>query len=222
MLHSTPHCSCVFVCWKAQKKSREVFDLQCMCFCRVSPAGLFVLINQNQVICSIPSQYLEDIQLACAIYPRLKGEGGGKGKKTQQNARELSCWGCHCSTGARRARLASFGSAPRLGTWPCGEMPRCRLTESADGKITLASRGPKKQKGGGEKERKKKFWLITCVEKAVTSEVGRRGNRPVCTPTFHFCVSDDPLKLWRDGWKLCQCGKMSTTADKAKYKLCFG
>lgn len=79
----------------------------------------------------------------------------------------------------------------------------CFKAESADGRIVLASRGPKKKKGK-KKRRKKNIPAYNVHGKTVTLERGRRGNRPLCTPTFHFCVSDDPLKLWRDGRKLFQ------------------
>lgn len=42
------------------------------------------------------------------------------------------------------------------------------------------------------------------MEKTMTLERERRGNWPLCTPTFHLCVSDDPVKLRRDDRKLCQ------------------
>lgn len=111
------------------------------------------------------------------------------------------------------ARLFWLGPDSEREHVPC-ETQRGQLTRrlprrhvSRQSQLTAGSRSPpegQKKERGKKKRRKKNIPAYNVHGKTVTLERRRGGNRPLCTPTFHFCVSDDPLKLWRDGRKLFQ------------------
>lgn len=218
---------CCRVSSKQQKKSRQVWSFKC--FCSLSPPGLILTLYAYKLKSGhllgpewTPSRYPGGIKSVLNKHRMQKKRGerghpaefcwpstGAEGRDILQPCRR-GLLPAICVTSMGRLFLVGRDSEREcvvwdatLASWHCGF-----LDDMFQGRVSwrqahALSQKAKKNKGE-KREGKKISGLKTCMEKTMTLERGRRGNRPLCTPTFHFCVTDDPLKLRRDGRKLCQ------------------